>query len=143
MFHFEFHWTLNFTWTMSYEIIIVCLSVHLSVRPSLSFLKIRSLVFSVILHDDNRPWYLVTDEARFLGKKGKKKKKNEPSEPKSSPKLVFFCHFLEFGSYFFFEIAHSNSLWQCLTASRGKTDEKNFFGGPPNLRQIGQNQAQN
>ena len=37
---------------------------------SLSFLKIRSLVFSDILHDDSWPWYLVT--ARFL----KKKKKN-------------------------------------------------------------------
>ena len=40
-----------------------------SVCPSLSFLKIESLVFSDIVHDDSQPWYLVTDGARFLEKK--------------------------------------------------------------------------
>ena len=39
-----------------------------SVRPSLNFFKIESLVFSDIVLDD-WPWYLVTDEARFLKKK--------------------------------------------------------------------------
>ena len=45
-----------------------CPSVDLLLRPSLSFLKIRSLVFSTV-HDGSWPWYLVTDEARFLKKK--------------------------------------------------------------------------
>ena len=48
----------------SYEITPVRLSVRLFVRLSLSFLKIRSLVFSDIVHDDSWPWYLVTEEAR-------------------------------------------------------------------------------
>ena len=47
----------------------VRLSARLSVRPSLSFLKIGSLVLSDIVHDDILPLYLVTDEARFLKKK--------------------------------------------------------------------------
>ena len=37
-------------------------SVRLSVRP------IGSLVFSDVVHDDSWPWYLVTDETRFLKK---------------------------------------------------------------------------
>ena len=48
----------------SYEITLV----PLSVRPSLSFHKIVSLVFYII-HDDSWPWYLVTGEARSLKKK--------------------------------------------------------------------------
>ena len=43
-------------------------SVCLSVCPSLSFVKIGSLVFSDIVHDDNWPWYLVTDGIRFKKK---------------------------------------------------------------------------
>ena len=39
-----------------------------SVRLSLHFLKTGSLVFSDIVQDDTRPWYLVTDKARFLKK---------------------------------------------------------------------------
>ena len=35
----------------------------LSVRPSLSFFKIGSLVFSDIVHDDGWLWYLRTDRA--------------------------------------------------------------------------------
>ena len=52
-----------------YEITLVRRSVRLSVRPSLSFLKIGSLVFSNIVYYDSWPWYLVTDEARFLKNK--------------------------------------------------------------------------
>ena len=44
-------------------------SVCLSVCSSLNFLKIGSLVFSHIVHDDMWPWYLMTDEVRFLKKK--------------------------------------------------------------------------
>ena len=47
-------------------------SVHPFVCPSLSFLKIGSFVFSDIVHDDSWPWYVRTDEARFLKKKKKK-----------------------------------------------------------------------
>ena len=35
-----------------------------------------------------------------------------------------FCYFLKFGSLIFFEIAHSDSLQQCLACSRGKIFEK-------------------
>ena len=42
-----------------------CLSIRLSVHPSV---KAGSLDFSDIVHDDNWPWYLVTDGARFLEK---------------------------------------------------------------------------
>ena len=55
--------------TASYEITLVYLSVFLFVRPSLSFFKIGSLVFSDIVHDNSWPCYLVTDVARFLQKK--------------------------------------------------------------------------
>ena len=41
------YWTLDVSWTASFEITIVLLSV----RPSLHFLKIGSLVFSDIVHD--------------------------------------------------------------------------------------------
>ena len=95
------YWTLNVSRTASYEITIVLLSV----RPSLSFLKIGSLVFSDILHDDSWPWYLVTDEARFL-----KKKNWQPEfEWKSGPKLVF----LPFSQVLFigFSWNHQQNLW--------------------------------
>ena len=46
-----------------------CLSVHLSVRPSLNFLKIGSSAFSDIVHDDSWRWYPVTDRAKFSKKK--------------------------------------------------------------------------
>ena len=38
--------------------------------------------------------------------------------------MKFFCHFIEFGSYVFYEIAYNDSLQQCLTSSRGNTNEK-------------------
>ena len=50
-----------------------------------------------------------------------------------------FCHFLEFESYDFSEIAYNDSLRQCLTSSRDKTHEKNLGG--PNLGQTGQSWA--
>ena len=66
----------------------VCLSACLSVRPSLNFLKIGSLVFYNIAHGDSWAWYLLTDEATFL-----KKKKWRPefgrNVPKSGPKSGF------------------------------------------------------
>ena len=65
---------LNISRTGHYDITLVRPSVLLSVYPSvcpwLSFLKIRSLVFSDIAHADNWPWYLVTDKAILLKKKG-------------------------------------------------------------------------
>ena len=50
------YWTIDVSRTVSYEITLVrlsvcrSLSVCLSIRPSLNFLKIVSLVFSDILH---------------------------------------------------------------------------------------------
>ena len=63
-------------------------SVRPSVRPRLSFLKIGLFVFSDIIHDDIWPWYLVTDEARFV-------KKNWQPEfmAKIGPETRFFAIF--------------------------------------------------
>ena len=130
-------WTLDVSWTASNEITIVpmkslssiCLPVHLPVCPSLGLLKIGSLVSSGIVHADCWEWYLVTDEARFLGK-------NLGSVGLNQSQNKVFCHLIEFGSYIFLEI---DSLRQCLTSSRGKTQNKNLGG--PNLSQTGQNWA--
>ena len=46
-----------------------------------------------------------------------------------------FCLFLEFGLYFFFEIAYNNSLRECLKPSSTKTHGKDFGG--PRLGQMG------
>ena len=50
--------------TRSYEINLA----RLPVRQLLRFLKTGSLAFSDIVHGDSWPWYLVTDEGRFLKK---------------------------------------------------------------------------
>ena len=103
----------------SYKITLVCLSICPSmcpsVRPSLSFLKIRSLVFSDIVHDDSWSWYLVTDWARFLKKK-------------IGPKTRFFSIFSSFCPLVFLEIAYHDSLQQYIISSRGKNSKKNFRG---------------
>ena len=39
---------------------------------------------------------------------------------------VFLCHFLEFGSYVFFEIAYDDSPRQCLTSTGSETHEKSL-----------------
>ena len=116
-------WMLDVSRTASYEITLIRLSIRpfsvcLSVCPSLSFLKIGSLVFSDIVHDDSSPWYLVTDRARFLKKNWWPK-----FGPKSGPKVGVFLQFLKFGSLVFLEIAYSDNLQQCLTC-RGKIQEK-------------------
>ena len=75
----------------------------MSVCLLVSFLKIESLVFSDIVCDGSQPWYLVIDETRFskekfvsldLGPTGLNQALNE-----------VFCHFIEFGSFVFLEIA--------------------------------------
>ena len=58
--------TLDVNLTVSYEITLVRLSIRPSVHLSLGFLKIGSLVFSDIVHDDSWPWDPVTDAATFL-----------------------------------------------------------------------------
>ena len=50
--HYLF-WTLDVSRTVSYEITLIGLSVRLSVPASRNFLKIGSLVFSDIIHDDS------------------------------------------------------------------------------------------
>ena len=59
------YWMLDLCRTASYEITIVLRAVP----PWLSFLKIRSLVFSDFAHNNSWPLYLVTDEVRVLKKK--------------------------------------------------------------------------
>ena len=73
------HCTLDISWTVSYEITLICLcrsicpsvlpSISLSIHLSPNFLKRRSLIFCVIAHDDCWPWYLVTNKANFFFKK--------------------------------------------------------------------------
>ena len=70
------------------SLLSVCPSVYSSVRPLLSFLKIGSLVFSDIIHDDSWPWYLLTDRARFL-KKILVTQMSGPDGTKSGPKIGF------------------------------------------------------
>ena len=50
-----------------------------------------------------------------------------------------FRNFIGFGSHVFLEIAYYDSLRQCPTSNRDKTDEKTF--GSINLGQTGQNRA--
>ena len=52
-YYFDNYRMLDVSRAESYEITPVRLSVRLFVRLSLSFLKIRSLVFSDIVHDDS------------------------------------------------------------------------------------------
>ena len=118
-------WTLDISQTASYEITLIRLSVRLSVRisappflgSSLSFLRIKSLVFAGIIHDDSWPWYLVTDEPRFL-----KKKNNNLNQTQNE----IFRYFLKLGSYVFLESAYNDSLEHCLTPNRRKNHKKNL-----------------
>ena len=116
----------------------ICLSVHPSVQPSLSFLKIRSVIFNDIVHDDSWPWYLETDKVRFL----KKNIGGLSLGPMglNQAQIEIFPHFLEFGSLVFLEIVYNDSLQQFLTSSRGKSHE-NIWG--PNLGKTSQNRSQN
>ena len=54
--------TLDISRTASYEITLVHL-VHPFSRSPQILLKIGSIVFSYIVHNNSWPWYLVTDEA--------------------------------------------------------------------------------
>ena len=114
-----------------------CLSVHLSVRPSLNFLKIGSSAFSDIVHDDSWPWYPVTDRAKFLKKK-KLAARILANGTKWGPKLRLF-YFLKFGLLVFLEVAYS--LQQCLTSTRDTSREKK--SGGTNFGQTDQNWVQN
>ena len=113
------HLMLDISQTTSYEITHVCLtillSVCLSIRLSLSFLRIGSLVFADIVHDDSWPWYLVTDEARFLKKMAAQ---IWAKWTKIGPETRFFDSLVSL------EIAYNDSLEQFLTTSRDKTCKK-------------------
>ena len=120
----KWFWTLDVGRTASYEN-HSCPSVCLSVRLSLSFLKIGSLVFSDIVHNDSWSWYL----ARFLKKK-KRQSEFGPSRPKSGPKwgfLPFYWVWIicdHYNHMMYTMIACDN-----LTFSWSKTHAKNL-GGP-------------
>ena len=75
----------------------------------------------------------MPDQARFLKKKGKKiGSPNLDSTGLNQVQNEFFCHFIEFGSHVFFEIAYNDSLHltisKYLTSSRRKTLEKKLGG---------------
>ena len=133
------YWTLDVSRTASYEITLVHLSVCPYVRPSLSFLKIGSLVFSDIAHDDSWPWYLMTDRARFL--KTNFGGSNLGQMGQNWAQNLVFCYFCKFGLLVFLEIACNDSLQQCLTCILGKIHETNFWS--PNLGHICRNRSWN
>ena len=112
------YWMLDFSRRASYEIALVSLFVRLSVHPSLSFLKIGSLVFFDIVHDASRPWSSGLRSQIF---EKKIDSLNLGSTGLNQVQIEVFCHFLEFGSLIFLEIACNDSLQQCLTSSRDKT----------------------
>ena len=106
---------LDVSHTAPYEITLaplsICsslsLSIPLSVRPSLSFLKIGSIVISDIVHDYTWPRYVVTVEARF---QKKKKKNGDPNLDQNWAQNKVFHHFLKFASLVFLEIGCNDSL---------------------------------
>ena len=79
-------WTHDVSRTASNEITLV----RLSARPSLRFVKIGSLFFSDIVHDDSWPWYLVPDEARFFGEKKRNWWPNLVKWTKIGPETKFY-----------------------------------------------------
>ena len=91
-------------------------SICPSVCPSLSFLKIGSLAFSDIVHNDSWPGYLATDGPRF--KKNNLEAWIWAKSAKIGPKTSFFAIFSSL--LVFLEIASNESLQQSLTSSRGK-----------------------
>ena len=100
--HLLWCWTLDVSRTASYEITLV----RLSVRPSLSFLIIGSLVFSDMVHHDSCPSYIVNQKARFL-KRTKEKGGEQISakeEAKVGPKTRFFPIFSSLFHYFSFKL---------------------------------------
>ena len=106
-------------------------SVGLSDSLSLSFLKVGSLVFSGIVHDDSWPWFLATDDARFLKKKltaqilakwAKIGQKIGLKEPKLGLKLGFLLF-----SQVLLEITYNDSLQQCVTSTRGKNPREKIL----------------
>ena len=113
------------------------ISVCPSVRLPLSFLKIESLVFSDIVHDDRWPRYLVNDGAAFFFKK--KKKNWRPEFGQSSQNRTqnsFFCHFLKFVSLVFLEITYNDAAIHLEEVKITKI----FFGlqcGPKSCPKLG------
>ena len=94
--------TLDFSRTAFYEITLVRLSGPLPVCSSLSFVKIRSLVFSDIVHDDCWPWYLVSlTKPKFWGKKKKIRAPTLGPRGLNQAQNEVFRHFLELGSLIF------------------------------------------
>ena len=101
------------------------------------FLKIESLVFSDIVHDDSWPQYLLTEGGRFF--KNNFGSPNFGQMAQNWPQNQVFRHFLKFGSLVFLRITYNDSFQQFITSSADKIYKKNFF----DFRQMGQNQAQN
>ena len=109
LWHLEFFYFIGRSTLVGQRPMKTLSSVNPSVRPSLSFLKIGSLVFFDIVHHDSWPWLTEPD---------------------------FREKFLKFSSLVFLEFACNDSLQQCLTSSRGKVHEKIFR--PPNFGLMGQ-----
>ena len=94
------------------------LKLFLSVRPFVTkFSQDWYISFSDIVHCDSWPWFLVTDNDRFLG--GKNGSLNLGQMRQNwTQNHVFFC------SLVFLPMTCNDSLEQCLTSSGGKIHDK-------------------
>ena len=98
------------------------------------FLKFGSLFFLEIAYNDSLQQCITSrrirvDTIKIFGDQILAK------GTKIGLETSFFCHFLKFCSLVFFEIAYNDTLQQCITSVRGKTQESFFWG--PNLGQNG------
>ena len=88
--------------------------------PKLGFLPFSQIWF--ICFPRNCIPRCLTSSRGKIHKKKFLELKFGPKRLKSGPKLGF-CHFLNFRSLFFLEIAYNDSFQRCITSSRGKTYE--------------------
>ena len=127
---------------------ILTVQIWAKIGPEIKFLAIvSSLVhsFSFKLHR-MIPWKNIQLLAQVKSKKKQKQKSGGMANlgetgQNQTQNQFFFFQFLKFGQLVFLEIAQSDSLEQCLTTSRGKTNKK--YGGGSNFDQTVQFWAQN
>ena len=128
---------------------ILTVQIWAKIGREIKFLAIvSSLVhsFSFKLHR-MIPWKNIQLLAQVKSKKKQKQKSGgmanlgQTGQNQTQNQFFFFFQFLKFGQLVFLEIAQSDSLEQCLTTSRGKTNKK--YGGGSNFDQTVQFWAQN
>ena len=115
---YKLFWTLDVSRTVYYEIILVCLSFRLSVRPSVTKVS-QDWIISFFWYST---LYLVTDKATSL-----KKKYGGPSFRPTGLNQVqneIFRLFFQICIVSFLDISQDCSLGWSLTSSRDETSKK-------------------